>query len=84
MILFCFYDDIFEQLLPFFLMFYCLWVFLLSRRLRLGPFEHDMGYESSTYFYDPEMLGLLGGRDVEIMAQQLWKLWNNSELLRLS
>ena len=31
-----------------------------------------MGYESSTYFYDPEMLGLLGllglrtgGRDVE-------------------
>lgn len=20
----------------------------------LGPFEHDMGYESSTYFYDPE------------------------------
>ena len=52
MILFCFYDDIFEQLFLFFLMFYCFWVFLLSRRPRLGPFEHDMGYESSTYFYD--------------------------------
>ena len=28
-------------------------------RPRVGPFEHDMGYESSTYFYDPEMLGLM-------------------------